>query len=160
MTKQQRGYIFRKGKFWFLRYADTVLRDGKSVRVQLCKKLAPYSDAYRTEKSVRTLADEILLPINAGTQDVRSTMRVLDFIEAVYLPEMKAQKNSSTLKNYTDIFRIHLKPRLGEISLRQFRCCDGEHLLGEIARQAKTKDGKLLGRNTLQPHQVFSVGTF
>ena len=51
MTKQQRGYIFRKGKFWFLRYADTVLRDGKSVRVQLCKKLAPYSDAYPVPKN-------------------------------------------------------------------------------------------------------------
>jgi len=160
MTKQQRGYIFRKGKFWFLRYNDTVLRDGKSVRVQLCKKLAPYSDAYRSEKSVRSLAEELLLPINAGTLDVRSTMRISDFVEAVYLPEVKAQKRPSTLKNYKDIFRIHLQPRLGEISLRQFHCCDGERLLGEIARQAKTKDGKPLGRNTLSRIKSFLSGTF
>jgi integrase len=159
-TKQQRGYIFRKGKFWFLRYADTVLRDGRSVRVQLCKKLAPYCDAYRNEKSVRPLAAEILIPINAGTQDVRSTMRVSDFVEGVYLPQVKVLRRPSTLKNYKDIFRIHLKPRLGEISLRQFRCVDGERLLGDIARQAKTKDGKPLGRNTLSRIKSFLSGTF
>jgi hypothetical protein len=67
--------------------------------VQLCKKLAPYSDQFRTEKSVRPLAAEILQPINAGTQDVRSTMAVSDFIEAVYLPEIKTQKRPSTFKN-------------------------------------------------------------
>jgi integrase len=158
--KQQRGYIFRKGQFWFLRYSDTVLRDGKSVRVQLCKKLALYSDAHRSEKSVRPLADEILLPINAGTQDVRSTMRVSDFVDAVYLPGVQAQRRPSTLKNYRDIFRIHLKPRLGEISLRQFRCCDGERLLSDIARQTKTKAGKPLGRNTLSRIKSFLSGTF
>ncbi len=156
MTKQQRGYIFRKGKFWFLRYADTVLRDGKSVRVQLCKKLAPYSDAYRTEKAVRNMADEYFASDQCRYSRRASTMRVLDFIEAVFSPD-QSPRRPSTLKNYTDIFRIHLKPRLGEISLRQFRCCDGERLLGEIARQAKTKDGKLLGHKHYQAHQVFSV---
>jgi integrase len=160
MTKQQRGYIFRKGKFWFLRYSDSVLRDGRSVRVQLCKKLAPYSDAYRSEKSVRPLADEILLPINAGTQDVRGTMRVFDFVETVYLPDVKTQRRPSTYKNYRDIFRLHVQPRLGEKSLRQFRCCDGERLLGDIARQAKTKNGKPLGRNTLARIKSFLSGAF
>src|SRR5229473_1082516 len=160
MTKQQRGYIFRKGKFWFLRYSDSVLRDGKSVRVQLCKKLAPYCDAYRSEKSVRPLAAEILQPVNAGTQDVRSTMAVSDFIEAIYLPEVKQKKRPSTYKNYRDIFRIHVKPRLGEISLRHFRCCDGERLLADIGRQTRTKDGKQLGTNTLARIKSFLSGTF
>jgi len=158
--KQQRGYIFRKGKFWFLRYSDTVLREGKSVRVQLCKKLAPYSDEYRSEKSVRPLADETLHPINVGTADVRSTMAVADFIEAVYLPEVKAQRRPSTYKNYKDIFSRHVQPRLGKISLRQFRCVDGERLLGEVARQAKTKDGTLLRRNTLARIKSFLSGAF
>jgi integrase len=158
--KQQRGYIFRKGKFWFLRYADTVLRDGKSVRVQLCKKLAPFCDQYRSEKSVRSLADEILHPINAGIADVRSTMAVSDFIETAYLPEVKAQRRPSTYKNYKDIFTLHVQPRLGKISLRQFRCVDGERLLGDVARQAKTKDGTPLRRNTLARIKSFLSGAF
>jgi integrase len=158
--KQQRGYIFRKGEFWFLRYADTVLRDGKSVRAQLCKKLAPYCDEYRSERSVRSLAEEILHPINAGTADVRSTMAVSDFIETMFLPEVKTLRRPSTYKNYRDIFNLHVKPRLGEISLRQFRCVDGERLLGEVARQAKTKDGTPLRRNTLARIKSFLSGAF
>lgn len=158
--KRQRGYIFRKGKFWFLRYSDTVLRDGKSVRVQLCKKLAPYCDEYRTEKSVRPLADEFLLSINSGMLDVRSTMAVSAFIESVYLPEVKEKKRPSTHKNYRDIFRLHVKPRLGEKTLRQFRCFDGERLLADIGRQVRTKDDKLLGRNTLARIKSFLSGTF
>jgi integrase len=159
-VKTQRGYIFRKGKFWFLRFHDTVLREGQAVRVQLCRKLAPYSDTYRSEKSVRSLAAEILLPINSGTLDVRSTMPVLAFIESVYLPEIKEKKRASTYKNYRDIFRIHLQPRLGTISLRHFRCCDGEKLLAEIGRQARTKEGRPLGTNTLARIKSFLSGTF
>src|SRR5215467_1491673 len=160
MTKQQRGYIFRKGKFWFLRYSDSVLRDGRSVRAQLCKKLAPVCDTYRSEKSVRPLADEILLPINANSQDVRGTMKVSDFIEGVFLPRVQREKRASTYKNYRDIFRIHVKPRLGEITLRQFRCCNGETLLRDVARQAKTKDGRPLGHNTLERIKSFLSGAF
>ncbi len=104
-TKQQRGYIFRKGRFWFVRYSDTVLRDGKCVRVQLCSKLAPFSDAYRSERSVRPLAAELLQPINAGTLDVRSTMPVSFFIEAVYLPEIK-ERNA---RAHTKIIEISLE---------------------------------------------------
>jgi integrase len=160
MGKQQRGYIFRKGKFWFLRYADSVLRDGRSVRVQLCKKLAPYSDAYRSEKSVRPLAAEILQPINAGTLDVRSTMPVADFILGTYLPEIKEKKRPSTYKNYRDIFRLHVRPRLDNISLRNFRCCDGERLLADVGRQARTKAGRPLGHNTLERIKSFLSGAF
>lgn len=181
--KRQSGYIFRKGPSWFLRYSDTVLRDGVSVRVQPCKKLAPYGDEYRTEKSVQPLADEILLPINSGTLDVRSTMTVVTFIETVYLPEVKAKKRRSTFKNYSDIFRIHVRPRLlfekrhnRQLTLRDFRCCDGEKLLADIGRQACAQhakpeeclkaqkyshhERKLLGRNTLTRIKSFLSGAF
>ena len=159
-TRQQRGYIFRKGKYWFVRYNDSVLRDGRSVRVQLCKKIAPFCDAYRSEKSVRALAAEILLPINANAQDVRGTMKVSDFIETTFLPQIKREKRASTYKNYRDIFQIHVRPRLGEITLRQFRCCDGEELLRNVARQAKNKEGLPLGHNTIERIKSFLSGTF
>lgn len=89
-----------------------------------------------------------------------ATKDVSDFIEAVYLPDVRAHRRPSTYKNYKDIFRIHVQPRLGEISLRQFRCCDGERLLGDVARQAKTRDGKALGRNTLARIKSFLSGAF
>ncbi len=46
------------------------------------------------------------------------------------------------------------------MTLRQFRCCDGERLLADIGRQARTKDGKPVGSNTLARIKSFLSGTF
>ena len=47
-TRHQEGYVYRKGKFWFLRYYDSVIgEDGLAERKQLAKRLAPFCDRYR-----------------------------------------------------------------------------------------------------------------
>jgi hypothetical protein len=153
--KKQDGYIYEKNEKWKLRYYDNVLQpDGTVRRMQLSTTLADRCDAYRTKRSVRPLADDFLRPINSGKLNVRSTMPVAQFIETVYLPEIEEQvrarvKRASTLKDYKDIFRLHVKGRLGQISLRDFRTVTGEELLKTIARQAKTKNGDPLRRSTL-----------
>src|SRR6266404_4202820 len=39
--REQRGYVFRKGQSWFVRYYDDVLQpDGSIKRVQKCERLA------------------------------------------------------------------------------------------------------------------------
>jgi integrase len=159
-TKVQRGYILRKGPSWFLRYYDTELRHGEAVRVQKCVFLAKFSDSYRSEKSVRALAAEKLAPVNEGKADVRSTMTVREFISGTYLPEIERTKRPSTAKNAEDVFRIHVKPRLGTTTLRDFRCCDAERLLADVTRQAKTKDGQPLSHNSLMRVKSFLSGAF
>jgi len=159
--KQQEGYIYRRNKFWFVRFYDDVMQgDGTIRRVQLAKKLTAYSDQFRSVKSVRSLAQDHLRPINSGKLDVRSTMAVAQFIEKTYLPEIEETKRASTLKDYKDIFRVHVKARLGEISLRDFRTVDGEELLKTIARQAKTKHGAPLRHSTLARIKSFLSGVF
>jgi hypothetical protein len=54
----QRGQIFQRHGAWHLRY--------RVEDEQVSRKLADFSDLYRTEKSVRTLADQILSPVNQG----------------------------------------------------------------------------------------------
>jgi len=55
MKRQQKGYIFRSGKSWFVRYCDDVLQPDKTIKRKLvCKKLdVKYSDQYRTKASVK-----------------------------------------------------------------------------------------------------------
>src|SRR5438874_1343208 len=55
MMREQKGYIFHKGKSWFVRYCDDVLQaDGTIKRKLVCKKLdVPYCDEYRTVRSVK-----------------------------------------------------------------------------------------------------------
>ena len=44
--REQKGYLYRRGKAWFVRYCDDVLQsDGTIKRKQVSKKLdVPYSD--------------------------------------------------------------------------------------------------------------------
>jgi hypothetical protein len=60
--RQQKGYIFHRGKSWFVRYRDDVLQpEGTVKRKWLCKKLpVPYGDQYRTKASVKPFAQEVL----------------------------------------------------------------------------------------------------
>jgi hypothetical protein len=56
----QKGYTYQTNGAWHVRYRV----DGK----QVSRKLADYNDQYRTKRSVRPLADEVLDPLNQGLQ--------------------------------------------------------------------------------------------
>jgi integrase len=167
--KQQSGHIFFKKKkpgngkkrgVWCLRYYDSRLIAGKIKRVQLCKQLAEYSDQYRCKDEVKGLAFDILGPINSGKQAVESTTRIADFIANVYLPDVEKEARASTVKNCRDIFRLHIKPRLGAITLRDFRTADGQRLIEDIARLAKTKKDEPLRHASLARIKSFMSAVF
>ena len=157
MVRHQKGNIFRSGRAWFVRYCDDVRHhDGTIRRKVICKKLpVSFGDQYRTKASVKSFADEILAPINAGKTNAQSTMRIVDFVEQIYLPEYAdVELRPSTRKGYRDMWRVHIKHRLEKMTLRGFRTVDGHKMLHEIAR-----DGKL-GRNSLKHIKSFLSGVF
>ena len=150
----QKGTIVRKGRAWYLRYYDTVLKDGKPVRKKCCQKLADYCDRYRSVKSVRVLAADFLAPLNAGKVRPESTTRVAQFIEAEYLPWTERCKRPSTVKGYKDIWEDHVKARIGLVRLRDFRPTDGTQLLATIAAHSA------LSRRTMYHIKSFLSGAF
>ncbi|MGB2890284.1 MAG: site-specific integrase, partial [Candidatus Acidiferrales bacterium] len=97
-----------------------------------CKKLADVDKDHRTKASVAVLADKILAPINSGCVSPESSLRVADFIQNFYLPQAAKSLRPSTVKDYAYIFEDHLRRRLGEISLRDFRTVIGQRLMASI----------------------------
>src|SRR5215469_4976172 len=158
--RTQTGHIYKRYGFWYLRFNDNVMEGGRVMRKQVPARLAPVNDEYPDKRSVKPLAAKVLAPINAGDADPQSTMQVEEFIESVYLPDVKETKRRSTYKNYRDIFRIHVQPRLGRRTLRKFRCCDAEKLLADVARQARTKEGLALSHSSLERVKAFLSATF
>jgi integrase len=157
MVRHQKGNIFRRGRSWFFRYSDDVVQPNGSIkRKVICKKLpVPCADQYRTKASVKSFADEILAPVNAGKTNAQSTMRIVDFVEKVYFPEYAdVELRPSTRKGYRDMWRVHIRHRLQKMTLRDFRTVNGHEMLREIAR-----DGKL-GRNSLKHIKSFLSGVF
>ena len=147
----QRGTIRKHHGAWTLFYYDTVLVDGNARRKLVSKKLATVSPDYPTKRSVLLLAEKILAPLNSGTLVAESSMTVLGFIENVYLPHVKKELRPSTHKDYNDILRVHLKSRLADIRLRDFRTVHGQRLMREITS---------IGHTSLLRVKSFLSGTF
>lgn len=148
----QRGCIYRHRNCWYVRYYEHVSVNGEKVRKQSCKKLAPFNDDYPTKRSVLLLAEKILAPINSGQLQPESAIRVVDFIENIYLPHVKRELRASTYKDYRkDVYEKHLKDRLGDIRLRDFRTVHGQKILASIPD---------VGHKTLLRIKSFLSGTF
>ena len=155
--REQKGYVFHKGKSWFVRYCDDVMQpNGTFKRELVCKKLeVEYGGEYRTRRSVQPFVADILAPINRGLLNPVSTMPVTEFVDKVYLKEY-VEKNlrAATVKQYRDVWNNHLKPRMGNLTLRSFRTVHGEQMLAKIAEQAR------LGRSSLRHCKAFLSGVF
>jgi integrase len=156
VSRKQNGFIFHKGPSWFVRYSDNIRQKDGSVRwQQVCRKLpVPYGDQFRSKKSVQKLADDVLAPINNGTINPNSTMLLTDFVETVWLPYIEGQVRPYTARCYRQLWQRHLRDRVSNIALRDFRTVHAYNLLNDIARP------QTLSKSTLQHLKNLLSGIF
>jgi integrase len=152
--QHQAGYVFQRGKFWYVRYRENVvLKDGSTKRVHRSRRLTEAIGLYRTKRAVEQLAERILRPLNDGALVAESTMGLNQFIETAYFPYAEQQKRRSTYLGYCNIWKRYIKPD-GDKALREFRTFDCEHILTSIARRED------LCRTTLSHIKHFLSGVF
>jgi integrase len=137
----QRGNIVLRHGAWHLRYRDAV---GK----QVSRKLADYSDRYRTERSVRPLADEILDPLNQGRQ-VNGPMTLQQYAETVYFPNIKPKKKPSTFKGYFNLYSKQIQSRIGGLRLSTCTTVDIQRVLYRIDEQEELSHQSFLNINSV-----------
>ena len=156
-NRHQSGYVFRKGTWWYVRFYDNVpTADGRIIRRQVCRQIAPHCDRYRCRRDVMPLVEEMLKSVNSGGCLPESVLTVAQFIEDHYLKYADREKRASTSKGYRDIWKFHVKGRLGALRLRDFRPVDGERLIQDIARSSEYR----LSRTTLKHIKSFLSGVF
>ena len=86
MKRMLRGTITRHRRFWCLRYRERIREGDKIKIVQRSRRLAPVDAMHKTRRSVQSLAEALLEPINrAPAQYV--AMRFGDFADRVYRME-------------------------------------------------------------------------
>jgi integrase len=156
-NRHQSGYVFRKGGWWYVRFYDNVAEpDGRIIRRQVCRQIAPYGDGYRSKNDVKPLVLEMLNPVNSNGCLPESVLTVEQFIQNHYLPHVTQQKRASTAKGYKDIWEFHVKGKFASVRLRDFRTVDGERFLQAVAKQHDYK----LSRTTLKHIKSFLSGVF
>src|SRR5437868_7496170 len=146
--REQKGFVFKAGNFWWLKYRDTVMENGQLIRKQVNHRLEAVDPADRRLKRapqrVLDAAKVFLLPLNTHTLTPESTQNLSEFVDSVYFPYAEGEKRASTLKTDRSRWQRHLKPYCEGIRLRDFRTVTGQQIIAEIAR---TND---LSRNTLK----------
>jgi integrase len=144
--RTQKGYLFHRGKSWFLRYCDDILIDGTVQRKLVCKKLdIPFGGEYRTRKSVAAWVSKILTPVNAGTLNPSSTQLISEFVKTHYLPTyVDKELRPASRKQFKDTWSNHIEPRMGQHTLRSFRTVDAQRILDAIVAQGT------LGRSSMR----------
>ncbi|HXY49075.1 MAG TPA: tyrosine-type recombinase/integrase [Terriglobales bacterium] len=153
-TRHQKGYLYKKGNLWLLRYYDNQeLPDGGIIRVQKAQKLVEAVGDYRTKASARQLADEFLAPLNDSRMTPQSVMSLGRFVEGRYLPFVETHKRISTYHGYRNTWKRYLQ-QYGGIALRDFRTADVERILESILRAND------LTSTTLQHIKAFMSGVF
>ena len=128
----QRGQIFRRGGSWYLRFYQNEIKEGKTFPRRVCRRLARYSDAYRSKRDVWPLAEEILSPQNTGQVQPESALTFSEFVEKQFLPHIEKKKKPSTLKFYRDVYKNHLRDRVGRVRLRDFTTRHAQDLIDAI----------------------------
>ena len=128
----QKGHIYRKGDIWMFRYWTYQSVDGRKVRKQAAKRLAPFCDRYRTIKSVRPLADDILRPVNSERES--SGSRTSSIFYRTSLPSLhKRAQETQSYKGYENIYRLHIASRVAGLRVQDYRTVDTQRLFDAIA---------------------------
>ena len=136
------GYIRKHRGWWEVRYRERVGMGGHIRTVHRAKRLCRVDEHHKTKKSVQDLAAEELQLINSGQHSPESVTTLGDFIERVYLPNVKATKRPSTYKGYQDLYQYHIEKRCASVWLRDVRTCDVQKWLHTFAGEDKNGAGE------------------
>ncbi len=139
-TREQKGYVWKKGDWWWIRYADWIVEHGTMTRKQdLASKLAPVLPEHRRltrpSEDVREEQKRFMVRINGSRKAPECNFDLKSFARKVWLPSIEGRLSASTLHCYRYYWNRVLEPRAGALSLRDFSTPVAQRLLDEIARQ-------------------------
>lgn len=160
--RRQNGCITKHHGWWVVRYRQQVFVDRKVKTVIRNRRLAPVDAKHKTKASVRSLAAEILVPLNRTSVSPLRVMTLGDFVENVYLRFAEQQKRPSTYRGYKQIWDDYLKDHCASAWMREVKTYEVQAWLEEIARQPHEKNEReyTLSKTTLKHVKHFLSGVF
>jgi integrase len=139
-TREQKGYVWKKGNSWFVRYWDSTVEGGSLVRKQRSFRLASVEKEHqrltkRIPDYVLKLAEDHLRPLNSSSYDPSKNVTFGDFAKKVWLSHIEGRHAASTVHSHRYYWENILAPHCSRTQLREFSTPMAQKLLDEIARQ-------------------------
>jgi integrase len=153
-VRYQKGQLYQDHGAWFVRYRDRVRQESGTVQLQRRTRRLGKVEEFRTKSDVEPLRTAFMQKINAGRFSPDSSMTLSHFVERAYLPWVEAERRASTNKGYREIWENHIRERVGQIRMREFRTVHASKMLRTIADECD------LTKTTLQHIKSVLSGVF
>jgi integrase len=154
-TKIQKGHLYRKGSGWHARFRELERQpDGTIEKVNRSQKIASVRD-YPQKREVWSLFTEFMAKLNTVGFDLDASVDVRTFVVTRYLPWAEDNLATSTSRNYRQVWRERLAPRIGAVRVRDVRPVHIENVLVTIVR-----DNPALSKRTVQRAKALLSGIF
>jgi integrase len=148
--KGQRGWIYKKGAIYMLRWREAEAQPDGSVKINQCSKSL---GRFRTKSEARAAADVEMQKVIAAIRNPQSSMPLADFVEHQYFPHIEKRLRPSTVHNYKRLWDDY-KQFWPKLALRDFRTLHGNLTLERIHAS------KNLAKNTLKNIKSFLSAVF
>lgn len=148
MGRIQSGRLFERSGAFYVQYRTDEIVNGQTKRVQRSHRLCEKSDKYYSAKAkaVKLLCADFMHKINtqqATNRTVTQDAGVVDFWDKQFLPYCeeivhvgeragKPRKKASTLRGYKQVWRQHLKPHFGSVTLQEYEPRMGNRFLESL----------------------------
>ena len=133
--RNQGGSLYEDHGSWFVRYREQVkLSDGTIATKQRAQRLGSVRE-YPKKSEVIPLKNEFMERLNKTGFSPESGASIVDFVEKVYFPGIDGKLADSTVKGYRDAWRCHIRDRVGNKRVRDFRTVDGEEIMLDVERE-------------------------
>jgi integrase len=166
--RKQTGCIREERGRWTLRWRETIKgEDGEPVRVMKFKVLDLVTAEDRRNRDRKTgrlrvppaiakRAEDLLEAINlSDSPTATATMTISTLVDDYFKKIVVPYRKPSTAKAYKDIWRCHLKHRIGQICVCDLDRASASRLWGAIVR-----DNPTLSRRTLSHIRFFVSGIY
>jgi integrase len=81
------------------------------------------------------MAEKFLRPLNDNEIRPEATQTIAACVDGLFFPELKERVRQSTYRGYLARWEVQLKPRCGDMRLRDFRVLAGQQVINDIHRQ-------------------------
>jgi integrase len=131
----QNGYLYEHHGAWHVRYRQRISQEGGPSKVKHVSKHLGRSKDFSNIFEVEQCRASFMQTVNRDRISADSRITLTVFVEGAYLPWIKDERRASTSKGHRQIWLNHLRRRVGEIRLREFRTVDASRMLRAIAKE-------------------------
>src|SRR6516165_2086099 len=126
MRREQHGTIIPRSGRWYVSYWEQRNVNGTVERKRVTHYLGDKTTRGKTPPDkIKDECKRFMATINANTGSVKPeyVLTIVDFVDSVYMPWVRANKRAATVNGYEKIWKAHLKEHFASVLLRDYQPC-------------------------------------